>query len=467
MVPHHTLPRNTARASLVLVMIFGLLAIRTPNAAAASATFVVSVKSAYLTVLPGFGAEHAYSVFRGQRFDILGRTADNQWVRLDFAGAQNGASWIYANYGTIEGYLAAVPEVAVELVPFSATAPPATLDTPVNANTTTAGQGPVQFTVAVKSFFGLSAPGSPSDKLASLFRGQTFTATGRNADGTWVQLAFSGHKLVWAPVVYGTLQGQVSDLPFTDSGSTTPAPASPPPASPVLPTVSANARTIYQDGLKLGNNPRAFSKLGDCNSTGPLFLTSFDTGQYRLGPAYAYLQATIDNFSGSFARDGAAAHDGLNVMSIFDPVWANPALCAAGELPIECEVRVQRPSIALISLGTNGAWQTDAQYETYMRRILDYLIQRGVLPILSTKIDNLEGGDRFNQIVMRLAGEYNVPLWNFAVAGRALPGQGLADSYHLTWGQPFYDTTAPLWSGWQVRNLTALQALDTVWRAVR
>jgi hypothetical protein len=90
-----------------------------------------------------------------------------------------------------------------------------------------------------------------------------------------------------------------------------------------------------------------------------------------------------------------------------------------------------------------------------------------VVPILSTKADNLEGGDRFNQIVARLAGEYNLPLWDFAQAARALPGGGLADSYHLTWGQAHYDSNPEPRLGWQVRNLTALQALDAVWQGVR
>jgi hypothetical protein len=455
--------RTGPRVSLVLVIILGLVAIRVPNAAAAGATFIVTVKSAYLTVQPGFGAEHAYSVFRGQRFSIVGRTGDNLWVQLDFAGAQDRATWIYVNYGSVEGSLAAVPEVVAEPVP-AATAAPATLF----STGTGASHGSVEYIVAVKSFFGLSAPDLQSDRLVSLFRGQAYTATGRNADGSWVLLALGGNSLAWAPTSYGATRGQVVDLPLTSASSPARTPVSPPAAAgPVLPTVSADARAIYQIGLTLGNNPHAFSKLGDCNSVAPFFLAPFDIGQYRLGPAYAYLQATIDNFAGSFARDGAAAHDGLNVMSMFDPIWANPALCSAGESPLACEVRVQRPSIAIVSLGTNGGWQTDAQYETYMRRILDYLIQHGVLPILSTKVDNLEGGDRFNQIVVRLAGEYRVPLWNFALAGRALPGQGLADSYHLTWGRPFYDTVAPLWLGWQVRNLTALQALDGVWQGVR
>jgi hypothetical protein len=261
--------------------------------------------------------------------------------------------------------------------------------------------------------------------------------------------------------------GNAAGLPR--AGALLPPTATPAPSANTvgLPRVSASARDIYQRGLALGNNPRAFSKIGDCNSVAPYYLAPFDKGEYRLGQTYAYLQPAITHFAGSFGRDGMTARDGLNTASVFDSLWANPSLCQRGETPLACEVRVNRPSLAIVSLGTNGSWQTDQEYESNMRRILDYLIERGVLPILSTKADNLEGGDRFNLIVARLAGEYELPLWDFALAARGLPGSGLADAYHLTWGQAFYDTSPTPLLGWQMRNLTALQSLETVWQAVK
>ena len=41
------------------------------------------------------------------------------------------------------------------------------------------------------------------------------------------------------------------------------------------------------------------------------------------------------------------------------------------------------------------------------------------------------------------------------------------DRVHLTWGPDYFDDPAQINTGWQVRNLTALQMLDAVWRAVR
>jgi hypothetical protein len=464
------------RLPLLAGLVLTLVLTQQPLAALASTariasitgvTFTVTVKSAYVRSQPAFAASAAYSIFQGQQYAVVGRTADNAWMQLDIAGATGGAPWVYSSYGTLAGSVPAVPvtgdEQAVVLA-VATTAPAAS----------SSSSGPasfvfVRYTVAVKSLYGLAAPNWAAQKLASLFNGQTYQATAQSTDAQWLLLSLPGGAQAWVPAGTGTTQGDVAYLPAQDTVVATASAPPPPdiPASygPVLPIVSARARAIYRLGLSLGNNARAFSKIGDCNSVAPFFLAPFDRGEYSLGSTYAYLQTTIDNFAGSFDRDGAAAHIGLNVESEFDPDWADPRLCQNGETPVACEVRIQKPSIAFISLGTNGSWETNDQYEAGMRRIIDYLIGKGVLPILSTKVDNLEGGDRFNQIVVRLAGQYNIPLWDFASAGRALPGDGLADTYHPSWGRAFFDQ-GPLFAGWQVRNLTALQSLDIVWKGV-
>ena len=455
--------KNALRLSLAFGFTLAMLMTQQPLAAAGIATLTVTVKSTFVRAEPGFASLAAYSAFKGQSYTILGRTADSSWVQIDFAGASTGAPWIFSSYGSIAGDLADVPVTGVvQTTIFNATDVPVLVSAPSSAN--------VRYTVAVKSLFGLAAPDPQATKVFSLFRGQSYPAAARSTDSNWLLLNLWGGAQAWVAAVNGSVQGSIADLP-TDVSSVSSPVATPPPGVPatsgaVLPTVSARARAIYQLGLSLGNNPRAFSKIGDCNSVAPFFLAPFDLGDYRLGATYAPLQATIDNFAGSFNRDGAAAHIGLNVDSIMDPDWADPRICLKGETPLSCEVRIQKPSIAIVSLGTNGSWQTNDQYESGMRQIVDQLIGQGVLPILSTKVDNLEGGDRFNQIVIRLAGEYQLPLWDFASAARALPGDGLADTYHPSWGRAYFDN-GPLFAGWQVRNLTALQSLDIVWRGVK
>jgi hypothetical protein len=72
-----------------------------------------------------------------------------------------------------------------------------------------------------------------------------------------------------------------------------------------------------------------------------------------------------------------------------------------------------------------------------------------------------------NKIIACLAQEYDIPLWNFWAAIQPLPNHGLQpDLEHLTYGIPDFDDIEAMQSAWTIRNLTALQALDVVWRSV-
>jgi len=236
---------------------------------------------------------------------------------------------------------------------------------------------------------------------------------------------------------------------------------------PVIPTLSDRAREIYQSGLGQGNNAHAFSKLGDCESQAVWYLTDFDhgPGAYSLG-SYEYLQPVIDYFPGSFARLSLAAKSSFNAASLMNPLWANRSVCQEDESPLACEVRVWRPSLALVMLGTNDS-PRPASFEGNLRKVLDYLVARGVLPVLATKADNLEGDGSINDTIARLAAEYDIPLWNYWRAMQPLPHHGLLDDgAHLTVGPNRFDDPRAMESGWAIRNLTALQALDAVWRGV-
>jgi hypothetical protein len=122
--------------------------------------------------------------------------------------------------------------------------------------------------------------------------------------------------------------------------------------------------------------------------------------------------------------------------------------------------------IAFIMLGTNDVWHP-AEFEPQMRKIIEYSIQSGVIPILATKADNQEGDNSINQTIARLAMEYDVPLWNFWAAVYPLPDHGLQeDLAHLTWGSNAFDKPETLTKAWPLRNLTALQILNAVWEKV-
>jgi hypothetical protein len=236
---------------------------------------------------------------------------------------------------------------------------------------------------------------------------------------------------------------------------------------PIVPAISAAALQIYQRGLELGENPHAFSKVGDCGSTPSWFLGDFDRGPqyYNLGD-YTELGAVILHYQGSFGRTSLAARSGFNASSVFAPIWADRSQCAANETPLACEYRIHRPILALITLGTNDVWHQDT-FESQMRLIIEYSIQNGILPVLATKADNDEGDGSINATIAHLAQEYDIPLWNYWRAVQPLPDHGLQpDGAHLTWGPNRFNDPKAMESAWAVRNLTALQVLDAVWRAV-
>ena len=229
---------------------------------------------------------------------------------------------------------------------------------------------------------------------------------------------------------------------------------------PVVPAMSPRAVEIFQSGLVLGNNPQAFSKVGDGEVATSWFLSMYDLepSHYDLGP-HEYLEPVIEYYAGSFEHVGVAAHAGFSTTLILDPLLATNDICEVEESPLECELRRHRPSFAFISLGTNQVWTPDV-FAMELRQMVDICIERGVVPILATKGDNLEGDHSINAIIAEVSREYDIPLWNFWLALQQLPDQGLqADGEHLTWAVNDFDDPEAMAYAWPVRNLTALQVL--------
>jgi hypothetical protein len=108
-----------------------------------------------------------------------------------------------------------------------------------------------------------------------------------------------------------------------------------------------------------------------------------------------------------------------------------------------------------------------------MRLILQISLDRGVIPVLSTlpplhrdwAIGRVE---MLNGIIVALAREYDIPLWDYWSALQGLPNDGLStDGVHPSFYAGHAADFAPdyLGYGYTVRNLLALQVLDAVWRA--
>ncbi len=236
---------------------------------------------------------------------------------------------------------------------------------------------------------------------------------------------------------------------------------------PVTPVVSEAMKELYRRGLAMGNDPHSFSVVGDCQNVAAYFLEPFDNpGQYNLGQ-YTSLQQTIDWFKGSFARHRYAVKGGYNVASVISPLWADPEYCDSHESPLACEFRINKPSLVIISMETWWYDRPASTYASYLSQIVKFALDRGVVPILATKADNLEGDNRINAAIVQVAQQNQVPLWNFWAAVQPLPGHGLtSDQFHLRYAEPFFNEPGMMEQGWPVRNLTALQALDAVWKAV-
>ena len=226
---------------------------------------------------------------------------------------------------------------------------------------------------------------------------------------------------------------------------------------------------IFTHGQSLGRNPGAMSKVGDSTMIWPPFLAVFDNpASYKLG-AYAYLQATIERYAGSFARNSMAVVKGMHTWTEFDATWADQQQCKPGEGPLPCELRLHNPSVAIIRLGTNDAYQP-VEFEAGLRRIIEFCMTNGVIPVLATKPDRLEGAENtINQIIYRLAASYQIPLWDYDLVAGTVPGKGLQEDklHYLGGGTHDYTSPALSWGADSLQDLTALMMLEAVARQLQ
>ena len=166
-------------------------------------------------------------------------------------------------------------------------------------------------------------------------------------------------------------------------------------------------------------------------------------------------QETVAYFQGSFSRYSPTVKDGTTEGALLWGQWNDnkEKKCQPGESPIDCELRVHRPVIVFVHVGTH--WE--ARNRRYLEIILNKILDHGAVPVLVTKADNRELDERVNQNYAALAAEYGVPLWNFWLSVQNLPNHGLEPDSDMYLSQ----------AGLEVHRMGALQVLDAVWRAVR
>lgn len=280
-------------------------------------------------------------------------------------------------------------------------------------------------------------------------------------------LAFQGEDIDLTPPEFGEFDpASVSDIDIS--------------AYPLLPEVTDHARQIYQEGIAQGNHAQVFSKVGDCMTAAEYFLTPFGLNDYDLGE-HSDLQEVVDYFNAqparegdweldSFANPGLATASGFNTASVLDPIWSNPDWCDANESPLSCEYRVSKPIFSLIMFGTNDTFFIEADaFDYYLRLIVLETIQQNIVPVLytfPTRPEYPEKSELFNQIIIKIAEDYDLPLVNLWLGLQELPNGGVdeIETIHLTipadgTGTGVFDEST-LETGYTYRNLVTLQALD-------
>jgi len=346
-----------------------------------------------------------------------------------------------------------------------------------------------------------AAPSLTGAVLGYLDALSRLNVTGRTADSTWLQVTTPSGQSGWVTTAWTDVYVALAKVPIVNvdvaaaaTAASAPVPTAQPNASVVPPEpnpngydtisgISAHARQIFEQGQQMGNRANVFSKVGDSITLSAVFLNPIGNGQYNLHD-YAGLQPVIDYFSAqaargdanSFANTPLAAKVGWRARALLSPGLADPALCQADEGPLACEYRLVRPSVALIMLGTNDVVSTpDGPFEADMRQVIELTVAKGIVPVLSTIPPLFRTGldgraEQLNVIIVRLAREYDIPLWDYWSALQGLPNSGMgSDGVHpnsAPAGHYADFTPEYLQYGMVVRNLTALYVLDAIWRKV-
>lgn len=431
---------------------------------------------------------------------LQARTEDAAWV---LGHTEDGAfrGWVASLYLRFRpGFYTFDLPISDEIVPGGA-APndPAPAD-PASEPPAAAGTG------GATTAYQLNVRGGPGTNfrvLRSVPPGTNLVLEARNADASWV-LAHTPDGAVrgWLASLYLNFSGvAATHLPYSDETVTATGAGSPAPASldgsdprvsyndirmggydpaliqgidlmsiPVVGGATGNARNIFLNGRAMGRDPHGLAKIGDCSSAHWYFLRPFGWGEYNLG-GYGDLQSVIDQFGTSLAHESFGAHNGFNVNAVQDSDWAHPGYCQAGEAPFECEIRLMNASVAIIMFGTSDLLvMTPYEFDFYMRSLVEDTISLGVIPILSTFPGNQGFWNKtilYNQIVVRIARDYDVPLINLFRALNELPNDGLEpDGFHLgePLGHPADLAGDNLRTGYPTRNLVTLQTLKNVWQ---
>jgi hypothetical protein len=265
------------------------------------------------------------------------------------------------------------------------------------------------------------------------------------------------------------------------------------PVVPALdPGLTRHLEKIASRGERLGNHPGVVAKIGDSITASPSFLQALACGPARLGE-WSELRGTLGFFgrtavprgseeaqcsvSNSYSRLGVAAVGGWRAA---DALMPRESFTECQGLPaVTCELRLIRPSVALVMFGTNDLEDlTATEFRLDLARVARRVSAAGTIPVISTippraRRPFSQRVARFNAEIAALAENRALPLWNYwrQLAAPGVSREGLSrDGVHPSIICP--PCTAidfrpvGLRQGYARRNLGALLVLDRLRRAV-
>lgn len=348
-----------------------------------------------------------------------------------------------------------------------------------------------------------AGPGPNHRRTGELHYGTPVSVLERTRRGNWLRVQDSSGVIGWVPgrtVRVRRVKVVAETAAQAQPATALEAPQQPeviaPPAAAPQPTVvdaqparpalqfGVRAADIFARGKQLGNNPNAFAIVGDSLSTVQPFMRGFGEGGFSLGP-HAYLLETVRYFSvpsaaqDYFGRKSKAATLAFNAAAALDSswtVWTDKAgECQSGEIPLLCEYRLIKPSVAVILLGPEDVQIYDAAtFQTHLARIVKASADSGVIPVLTTfPTDSanpaLASAEAFNTAIRNVAASNGVPLIELRDSAMRLPNAGVQpDGFHLSDNGPAYhfEGNPGSYSGCALRNLLTLQMLDALRRNV-
>lgn len=335
-----------------------------------------------------------------------------------------------------------------------------------------------------------SAPGTAGTIMLVLRPEARFLISARSDDSLWVQITLDDGTVGW---ISADFVRQPDLKPFSTAvidalpiGGVT-VEASPSPTSslnipPFLSGITSRSRLLFLEGKKLGNRANVFVRIGDSITVSPNFLYDIGIGKVDLG-AYGGLGGVINFYSSFDARNGnsfvmtpIAAGAGWTLNQLLQPGYSYPEACGQ-DTPLVCEYKLSKPAVALIMIGTNDSGSGSAeQFGVQLRTVVQTSIDMGVIPVLSTippkRIDDDQSRrvDTFNRVIRQTALQFEIPLWDYYYSMSQLPNGGMAtDGLHPSVppdGRVYRFSVENLQYGYTLRNLQALQVLDTLWRLV-